>query len=82
MDEEILKCTLDNKKYPKIVLEELFADTCVDIFKNYKNYDYREKLVLKALIIAKDLNIKSGFRHDRNEIDWPIVVILLLHASN
>lgn len=74
---EIITCTFDKKEYPKIDLEFMLAETCVEIFENYTKYDYREKLVLKALSLAKDLGITSGFRHDDEQVHYPVVVIQL-----
>lgn len=77
MSQEFIKCTFDFDQYPKELLEQKLSETLKEIFENYTNYDYREKLVLKALSLAKDLNYKSGFRHDSKDPEWPVVVIFL-----
>jgi hypothetical protein len=49
----------------------------VEIEANYTNYDIRYILILKALILAKQLGYKSGFRFDATEPLWPVIAIML-----
>lgn len=53
------------------------AKVLESIEENYTNYDYRYNLVLKALLLARDLKYECGFRFDASEPKWPVIVILL-----
>lgn len=49
----------------------------LSIEENYENYDVRYDLVLSALLKARELKYKCGFRLDKNEPEWPVIVIEL-----
>ena len=48
-----------------------------EIVTHYTDYDVRCVLVLKALLAAKELGYRSGFRHDMSNPEWPVITIEL-----
>lgn len=48
-----------------------------EIVTHYTNYDIRYILVLKVLVLSKELGYPCGFRHDVSEPEWPIITIEL-----
>lgn len=53
------------------------AKVLLEIEENDQNYEIREKLVYKALYLAKDLGLSAGIRVDPDSPDWPVVTIML-----
>lgn len=53
------------------------AELLVKIEENYTNYEVRYDLVLSALLVARQLDYKCGFRFDKYEPEWPVIVIYL-----
>jgi len=72
-----VRCLFDNKQYIRRELERKLSDVLVEIITHYTDYDYRFKLVIKALSLSKDLDYSCGFRLDPQEPEWPVVVIVL-----
>lgn len=60
-----------------VALSKKLADTLTSIEENYTNYELRYDLVLTALLIARQLDYKCGFRFDPDEPDWPVIAIVL-----
>ena len=58
-------------------MEVELGSVFIKIVENYTNYEKRYDLVLQALVLARKLGYKCGFRHDPTEPDWPVIVIVL-----
>lgn len=41
------------------------------------DYDLRNNLVLEAVLQARNIGLKAGFRFDRDEPEWPVAFIEL-----
>lgn len=51
---------------------------CIEEEENIKNYDFRNKLILKAQNIANKIGYQTGIRFDQSSgPDWYVVCIVL-----
>jgi len=68
---------MSSEKENKMEKEKTLANLLDEINKNYTNYEVRYSLCLRASAIAMELKYVTGFRHDPDEKDWPVLVIIL-----
>lgn len=71
---------MHHASYTKLDIEaktKKLADILLKIEENYTNYEVRYDLVLSALLVARQLDYKCGFRFDKDDPEWPVIVIHL-----